>query len=62
MNPVYEDVNMKIKIMRRGILPCYLTEKEEKKILCLLQELFLRFLNLRTIKNCELCVAEAILL
>ena len=31
MNPVYEDINMKIKLWEEEIIPCYLTEKEEKK-------------------------------
>ena len=31
MNPVYEDLNMKIKLWEEEIIPCYLTEKEEKK-------------------------------
>ena len=31
MNPVYEDINMKIKLWEEEIIPCYLTEKEEEK-------------------------------
>ena len=31
MNPVYKDINMKIKLWEEEIIPCYLTEKEEKK-------------------------------
>ena len=33
MNPVYEDVNMKIKLCEEEIIPCYLTEKEEKNLM-----------------------------
>ena len=37
---------------REEIMPCYLTEKEgKKKILCLLQELFLRFFELTHYKK-----------
>ena len=31
MSPVYKDINMKIKLWEEEIIPCYLTEKEEKK-------------------------------
>ena len=33
MNPVYEDINMKIKLWEEEIIPCYLTEKEEKNLM-----------------------------
>ena len=64
MNPVYEDLNMKIKLWEEEIIPCYLTEKEEKKKS---YAFFKKFSwDSRTYalckENCELCAAGAALL
>ena len=63
MNPVYKDINMKIKLWEEEIIPCYLTEKEEKKILMPSSRIVFEIADLtHHKKNCEFCVAGAILL
>ena len=64
MNPVYKDINMKIKLWEEEIIPCYLTEKEEeKKNLMPSSRIVFEIADLTHYKkNCEFCVAGAILL
>ena len=64
MNPVYEDINMKIKLWEEENIPCYLTEKEEEKNLMPSSRIVFEIADLTHYKKncCEFCVAGAILL